>query len=779
MGRERLTWYQRMMWRLFGPTLLRSMPTFESRRGGRGGAGPDDDSIMAEAYRIIPAAYAGIFAIAHSVAQVPLRVYRVRPSGTEEPLPGHELAQMLSFQTGVVNPFFPVYDLHEETQSFLELTGRAYWLLAGGRAEKGGVPAQIYSLRADAVSPIYPEDGASNVPVVGWEYRINGKTIRYNVNEIVAFNYFNPFSFIIGQSSLRAAQESILTEHYAGSYNKLFFKNGATPSGVLSYNESLDPDELRRKVEEFVEAFSGSRNAFKVMGIDGGAKYETKSPTQKDMMFLDTMKWNREQVLMCLGVPPCMVALLDDTKYANAPVQERQFWALTIKPKLIKRDARITQSLARRWGADIVVRSDLSSIEALQTGLTEIAAQAKEFFNMGALTPNEVRTWISTRKLPELKPLPTGDVPYLPIGTAPAGESPSSPTPAPAPVDQVKALIDDLNEQVREEEREAKKKTTAMRNRIRTKRVAAAAPDVQSTTGEIFDAQEQALIEKASAIARSEPLERALTLLAFVQRASERADALQELNRSLAEIDAVLAAMRSENVDKVEAVIRSLVAKFGDLALSDIGVSTAFNAVNEPVLRYLGTHAAQLMTWLDNSTVSMVKDEIQKAFLSAQTEGLNIVDTAGEIVKAGIRSGFELSRQRANTIAQTETTRAYNFTDMEAWRQSGVVKTRVWRGITDGKQRASHAAMEGVEVPLDQPFMVGDVPMDHPGDPSAPASETVECRCGMEVGQMAVGREFSLTAYMHRLAEVCAEMEGGRSADDVLREVGAMEGVPL
>jgi hypothetical protein len=43
--------------------------------------------------------------------------------------------------------------------------------------------------------------------------------------------------------------------------------------------------------------------------------------------------------------------------------------------------------------------------------------------------------------------------------------------------------------------------------------------------------------------------------------------------------------------------------------------------------------------------------------------------------------------------------------------------------------RPTHRAADGQRVPLDQPFIVGGVEMDRPGDPSAPINEVANCRC--------------------------------------------------
>lgn len=59
------------------------------------------------------------------------------------------------------------------------------------------------------------------------------------------------------------------------------------------------------------------------------------------------------------------------------------------------------------------------------------------------------------------------------------------------------------------------------------------------------------------------------------------------------------------------------------------------------------------------------------------------------------------------------------------------VPYKQWVTRRDERVRHEHSAADGQRVPRDQPFEVGGYPMMHPGDRSAPARLTVNCRCVM------------------------------------------------
>lgn len=96
---------------------------------------------------------------------------------------------------------------------------------------------------------------------------------------------------------------------------------------------------------------------------------------------------------------------------------------------------------------------------------------------------------------------------------------------------------------------------------------------------------------------------------------------------------------------------------------------------------------------------------------------------------------------RGDTIARTETMTALNGSRNEAMRQaiaSGRVSadlvTKTWRATHDGRTRFTHAVLHGQAVRFDEQFVSpSGARLLYPGDPSAPASEHVGCRCNMEV----------------------------------------------
>ncbi len=117
-------------------------------------------------------------------------------------------------------------------------------------------------------------------------------------------------------------------------------------------------------------------------------------------------------------------------------------------------------------------------------------------------------------------------------------------------------------------------------------------------------------------------------------------------------------------------------------------------------------------------------------------------DRLAEYILSGIAIGTSLfateglrrwlSRERANLIALNEANWKWN--NEEFFDAKETKKTKTWHTALDEKVRMTHIAIEGVTIPINEPFHVGNSLMMMPLDTSlgASADEIVNCRCSVE-----------------------------------------------
>lgn len=95
-------------------------------------------------------------------------------------------------------------------------------------------------------------------------------------------------------------------------------------------------------------------------------------------------------------------------------------------------------------------------------------------------------------------------------------------------------------------------------------------------------------------------------------------------------------------------------------------------------------------------------------------------------------------KHRAEVIGRTEALRAVNQGNEEAYRQAiaaGQIKAeqlkREWRTRLDNRERRTHRFLNGQEKPWGEPWVTENGEIRYPGDPEAPAAETIQCRCAI------------------------------------------------
>jgi hypothetical protein len=127
--------------------------------------------------------------------------------------------------------------------------------------------------------------------------------------------------------------------------------------------------------------------------------------------------------------------------------------------------------------------------------------------------------------------------------------------------------------------------------------------------------------------------------------------------------------------------------------------------------------------------LSDVPDEIHRAIMDAISEGISAGDTLDQIT-ARVSDAFDaIDEGRAALIADNETSTAYAFSSDESAKAAGVKYKRWIHSDLSLKPRPDHIAMNGLVVPIDQPFPVGDPPLMYPHDPNGSPGDTINCGC--------------------------------------------------
>ena len=153
-------------------------------------------------------------------------------------------------------------------------------------------------------------------------------------------------------------------------------------------------------------------------------------------------------------------------------------------------------------------------------------------------------------------------------------------------------------------------------------------------------------------------------------------------------------------------------------------------AIDRLIQRFLTTQGANAIRNITSSTRAKINFIVKKGNRSGSS-----VDSIARSIREG--TGGLIARNRAATIARTETHNAASFAQMEIAKdslpQDGLMKQ--WVSVGDNRTRNAHVRANGQLVGIDEKFelVVGGIKyfMDRPADPNGGPANVINCRCAV------------------------------------------------
>ena len=142
------------------------------------------------------------------------------------------------------------------------------------------------------------------------------------------------FDGLIGYSPIAMAKNAIGLAIATEEYGAKFFANGAAPAGVLEHPGTIK-DPLRVK-ESWNSAYQGSANAHKIAVLEEGMKYTPIGIAPEQAQFLETRKFQINEIARIFRVPPHMLADLEKSSFSNIEQQSLEFVKYTLDPWVVR-----------------------------------------------------------------------------------------------------------------------------------------------------------------------------------------------------------------------------------------------------------------------------------------------------------------------------------------------------------------------------------------------------------------------------------------------------------
>ena len=285
------------------------------------------------------AVYACVRIIAEAIAQIPLNVYRFTEDGGKEKDPRHPLYFLLHDEP---NPEMTSFIFRETLMSHLLLWGNAYaQIIRNGMGEVVG----LYPLMPDRMEVDRDEEG--NLVYTYTKYFDEaGARHRYEQVKLPAWQVLHipglGYDGLIGYSPIAMARNAIGMSMAAENFGATFFANGATPGGVLEHPGIVkDPERLR---ESWHAQFSG-RNSHNIAVLEEGMTFKPMSIPPEEAQFLETRKFQIDEIARIFRVPPHMVGDLEKSSFSNIEQQSLEFVKYTVGPWVARWEQSLSQAL--------------------------------------------------------------------------------------------------------------------------------------------------------------------------------------------------------------------------------------------------------------------------------------------------------------------------------------------------------------------------------------------------------------------------------------------------
>ena len=285
------------------------------------------------------AVYSCVRILAEAVAGLPLHLYRYKEEGGKEKALDHPLYHLLHDEP---NPEMSSFVFRETLMTHLLLWGNAYAQII--RNGKGEVIA-LYPLMPNRVvvdrdlkGQLYYQYTTSNEDAP----TMKGTTVNLLPSDVLHIPGLG-FDGLVGYSPIAMAKNAIGMAIACEEYGAKFFANGAAPGGVLEHPGTLkDPQRIR---ESWQSTYGGTNNAHRIAVLEEGMKYTPIGISPEQAQFLETRKFQINEIARIFRVPPHMVGDLEKSSFSNIEQQSLEFVKYTLDPWVIRWEQSIMRTL--------------------------------------------------------------------------------------------------------------------------------------------------------------------------------------------------------------------------------------------------------------------------------------------------------------------------------------------------------------------------------------------------------------------------------------------------
>ena len=595
------------------------------------------------------------------------------------------------------------FDVIEATVGWLSLAGEFFWVLDDTwKNPNTRNKSPFIVARPDRMLP-YMADGE----LIGWIFR-DGANRSHTLApwNVVSSRFWNPYDEIRGCAPMDSAEMAAAADYASARFWKsLAESNGDLGDTVIAPNGVSDPQREQIKLAMLKKRRAAKRGKFEPMFLIGDVKTEEAKIKSPDASAVTQRLENRHEVYVALGVPPSFADVTASYSIGSASDRYRLIEE-TCMPMAAKIAEAVEMVEWMRSGRELSAEFDFDDHSTMQQVRSERIEAGRKLHERGV-------PWkmVSDHLNLGLKPFPGWDKAWLPMNLEEVKGQQSADSGEEKPVvSDAAKVFEELEELLK-------------------------GCPVHDTRGQTPEARGQKTDEKR--IKRWEKLMK--TRAPFVRKARtivDRAlfDARKQTLAKIGEVAKAETALRSgafdflfDLADFLEALVSPLFkvsldayeTAGAELLKDELGSEEPFIVPDPNGIRWLKSRESQIK---DAATGMWeeTRDSLEQGIQAGESF---------EKLAARVRETFNgMSKERSMRIAVTETGIAFEGGRHDAMIQAGQ-EWKQWLTSQDDRVRITHGALDGKILPMDEPFLVGGVPMMFPCDPEGTPAEIINCRC--------------------------------------------------
>jgi HK97 family phage portal protein len=234
--------------------------------------------------------------------------------------------------------------------------------------------------------------------------------------DVIHFRQYTPRHPLVGESPIKAAAMAIGINVALSQTQATFFTNMNRPSGILSTEQTLNLEQMKRLREAFNEQSKAwSKGGMPILA--NGLKFDQMSVNSVDAQLIEAQRMSIEDIARVYGVPLPVIGDLSHATLANTE-QLINMWLSMSLGSLLE---NIERSFDKAFGFSQNEYTELDVAALLRTDFLGRIDGLVKATQGGLFTPNEAR---SRENLP---PVEFGDVPYMQQQMVELGTKPAAP----------------------------------------------------------------------------------------------------------------------------------------------------------------------------------------------------------------------------------------------------------------------------------------------------------------------------------------------------------------